>query len=102
MLDYINSHEDHIHALINMGKQQNVATIMQYLKGESAFWINNQKILTQQFAWQDDYFAVSVSHSHVDKVRYYIMNQDEHHKEMTREDEIELFIKKYGFVLIKD
>ena len=45
IIDNINSQEDHVHALINMGKQQNVSTIMQYLKGESAFWINNQQIL---------------------------------------------------------
>lgn len=102
IIDFINCQEDHVHALINMGKQQNVATIMQYLKGESAFWINNQKILTPQFAWQDDYFAVSVSHSHVEKVRNYIRNQDQHHKSMSRDEELEMFINKYGFVLIKD
>ena len=33
VLDYINAHENHVHALINLGKQQNLATIMQYLKG---------------------------------------------------------------------
>lgn len=102
IVDYINCQEDHVHALINMGKQQNVATIMQYLKGESAFWINSQKIFARQFAWKDDYFAVSVSHSHVEKVRNYIRNQDEHHKGMSRDDEMEMFINKYGFVLIKD
>lgn len=102
IIDSINCQEDHVHALINMGKQQNIATIMQYLKGESAFWINSQKILAQQFAWQDDYLAVSVSHSHVEKVRNYIRNQDQHHKAMSRDDELDLFINKYGFVLMKD
>jgi REP element-mobilizing transposase RayT len=102
ILDYINCQEDHVHALINMGKQQNIATIMQYLKGESAFWINSQHILAPGFAWQDDYFAVSVSHSHVEKVRNYIKNQDQHHQGMSRDEEIEMFINKYGFVLMKD
>lgn len=96
-LDYINAHIDHVHALVNMGKQQNLATIMQYLKGESAFWINQQKILPYHFAWQDDYFAVSISHSQVDKVREYIKNQDEHHKKVSWEEEVELFLRKYGF-----
>jgi REP element-mobilizing transposase RayT len=34
-LNFINAHKNHVHALINMEKQQNIATIMQYLKGES-------------------------------------------------------------------
>jgi len=101
VLDYVNAHEDHVHALINLGKQQNLATVMQYLKGESSFWINNQKILPYHFSWQDDYFAVSVSHSHVDRVREYIKNQDGHHKRISWEEEVELFIEKYGFERIK-
>lgn len=101
ILDYINAHEDHVHALINLGKQQNLATVMQYLKGESSFWINNQKAVPGHFSWQDDYFAVSVSHSHVDRVRAYIKNQDEHHKKMSWQEEVELFLKKYGFEQVK-
>jgi REP element-mobilizing transposase RayT len=84
-----------------LGKQQNLATVMQYLKGESSFWINSQKTLSNHFAWQDDYFAVSVSHSHVDRVREYIKNQDVHHKKISGEEEVDLFMKKYGFERIK-
>ncbi len=101
ILDYINAHENHVHALINLGKQQNLATIMQYLKGESSFWINNQKVLPYHFSWQDDYFAVSIGQSQVERVRDYIRNQDEHHKKISWEEEVELFMKKYGFDQIK-
>ena len=102
VLDDINSHEDHVHALINLGKEQNLSTMIQYLKGESSFWINKQETLPYHFSWQDDYFAVSISHSHVDRVREYIKNQDEHHKNMDWEQEAELFIRKYGFERIKE
>lgn len=102
ILDLINIHQDHAHALINMGKQQNLVTIMQFLKGESSFWINNQKIMAGQFSWQDDYLAVSVSHSHLDRVRNYIENQEACHKKMSREEEMELFITRYGFERLKD
>ena len=101
LLDYINAHTDHVHALINLGKQQNVADVMRLLKGESSFWINQQKILPYHFEWQDDYFALSISHSHVDRVRNYIRNQDEHHRKISWEQEIELFLKNYGFEKIK-
>ena len=100
-LDYINAHENHVHALINLGKQQSLATIMQYLKGESSFWINSRKVLPYHFSWQDDYFAVSIGQSQVERVRDYIKNQDEHHKKMSWEEEVELFMKKYGFEQLK-
>jgi len=100
-LDYINAHEDHVHALINLGKQQNIADIMHQLKGESSFWINKVDVMPFKFQWQDDYFAISVSPSHVERVRRYIQNQDEHHREITWEEETEIFIKKYGFERLK-
>ncbi len=101
LLDYINAHKDHVHALINLGKTQTIADVMQQIKGESSHWINKQKVMPFKFNWQDDYFAVSVSHSHVNKVRAYIKNQDEHHKKITWDEEVDLFLKQYGFDRIK-
>jgi len=100
-LDYINAHKDHVHALINLGKEQNVADIMHLLKGESSNWVNKMQQLNYHFGWQDDYFAASVSHSLVDRVSAYIKNQDEHHKKMTWDEELDLLLQKYGFVKIK-
>jgi len=97
MLDYINARPDHVHALIIMGKQQSVAEIMNRIKGESSFWINRLKLTPAHFIWQDDYFAASVSHSHVDRVRRYIKNQDQHHKNFTCDEEINRFQEQYGF-----
>jgi len=100
-LDYINAHVDHVHALINLGKQQNIADIMHQLKGESSNWIKKIDVMPFKFQWQDDYFAVSISQSHVERVRKYIHNQDRHHRKVTWEEEAELFMKKYGFERIK-
>ncbi|MFA9391934.1 MAG: transposase [Prolixibacteraceae bacterium] len=36
-LDFVNVHLDHAHALISLGKEQNIAEIMHLLKGESSF-----------------------------------------------------------------
>ena len=55
------------------------------------------KITKSKFEWADEYFAVSVSESHVDIVREYIKNQEEHHKKITWQDEYAEFIEKYGF-----
>ncbi len=75
---------------------------MQLIKGESSFWINKKNLCNQGFEWQDQYFAVSVSESVVDKVRAYIMNQEDHHKKSTFSEEYDQFIEKFGFQKFND
>lgn len=75
---------------------------MQLIKGESSFWINKNGMIKEKFEWQDEYFAVSVSESMIDKVRNYIKNQEEHHSQKTFQQEYEEFICKYGFEKFRD
>lgn len=62
-LKSIGGYHDHMHCLISLGKKQTIADISQLSKGESSFWINRENLIPNKFEWQDDYFAVSVSHS---------------------------------------
>ena len=80
-----------------MCSDQTIQKIVQLIKGESSFWINKNNLIAEKFDWQDEYFAVSVSESVVDKVRNYIKNQEEHHSKKTFEQEYDEFIVKYGF-----
>jgi REP element-mobilizing transposase RayT len=92
-LDSVNCVEDHIHLLVALDAEQTIAKVVQLIKDESSYWINNTKILQEKFAWQDDYIALSVSGSVEDKVRAYIANQEEHHKHKTFESEYAAFSK---------
>jgi REP element-mobilizing transposase RayT len=76
---------------------QTIDKILMLLKGESSFWINKNKISCGKFEWQDEYFAVSVSESAVNRVRDYIKNQENHHKKKSFNDEYQEFIRKYKF-----
>jgi putative transposase len=96
-LDFINGYSDHCHCLISLGVNQTIEKTVQLLKGESSFWINKNRMTKEKFEWQDEYFAVSVSESMLDKTREYIKNQEEHHQKKTFQDEYEEFISKYGF-----
>ena len=96
-IDFINGYAEHCHCLVSLGVDQNISKIMNLLKGESSYWINQQNICDGKFEWQNDYFAVSVSESMLDKVRNYIKNQEEHHKTKTFQEESEEFISKYEF-----
>tara|TARA_R110002126_G_scaffold181187_4_gene330044 strand:- start:54828 stop:55265 length:438 start_codon:yes stop_codon:yes gene_type:complete len=96
-IDYINGYSDHCHCLVSLGTDQTVEKIMHLIKGESSFWINQQKLTKEKFQWQSEYFAVSVSESMVDRVRNYIKNQETHHSKKTFQEEYDEFILKYNF-----
>ncbi|MES2285410.1 MAG: IS200/IS605 family transposase [Bacteroidota bacterium] len=96
-IDRLNGHTEHLHCLFGLNADTSIAKTLQLLKGESAFWINKQQLTASKFEWADEYFAVSVSESIVDKVRAYIDGQEEHHKKVTFSHEYEDFISKYNF-----
>src|SRR5207237_7710909 len=62
-LDSIGGWSDHLHLLVSLGREQAIAKVMMLIKGESAHWINGQKLLKGNFKWQGDYLAISVSES---------------------------------------
>ncbi len=96
-IDRLNGHNDHLHCLMGLNADMSIAKAMHLIKGESAFWINKHTITKCRFEWADEYFAVSVSESMLDKVRMYIDTQEEHHKKVTFTQEYEEFIRKYNF-----
>lgn len=101
-IDFVNGYDDHCHCLVSLGVDQTIQKVMQMIKGESSYWINNQGLTKEKFEWQTEYFAVSVSESMIDKVRNYIKNQEAHHQKKTFQQEYDEFIIKYGFMLYKD
>ena len=101
-VDQLNGYKEHLHLLISLGNRQTIAEIMQTVKGESSFWINRNRLTKLRFEWQDDYYAVSVSNSHVDRVREYIKNQENHHNKKTFNEEVDEFVARYGFVKLYD
>jgi len=96
-LDAINCTDDHCHALISLGASQSISKVAFLIKGESSHWINKNNLAAGKFEWQEEYIAVSVSESQLDKVRTYIKNQQEHHRRRSFAEEYALFLEKYGF-----
>ncbi len=109
-IDFISGYSDHCHCLISLGSDQTIQKTIQLIKGESSFWINKQNLIDESvlnkydssFEWQDEYFAVSVSESILDKVRDYIKNQEVHHQNKSFQDEYDDFLLKYNFQKFND
>jgi putative transposase len=96
-LEVVNGYTDHCHCLVSMSRQQTLGEIMNRIKGESSHWINKNSICEGVFQWQSQYFAISVSQSIVQKVRNYILNQENHHKKKDFEHEYNLLVREHGF-----
>ncbi|HEX3101624.1 MAG TPA: IS200/IS605 family transposase [Pyrinomonadaceae bacterium] len=101
-IDLVNGYIDHIHCLISLGSDQTIENVMQLIKGESSFWINQNKLTKTKFAWQKEYFAVSVNPAGLDPVRRYIAKQEEHHRNSGFKEEFEDFLIRAGFERFED
>jgi REP element-mobilizing transposase RayT len=93
-VNYVNA--DHVHALIDLPTGLTIEDVMQWLKGGSSHWINEQGLVAGRFAWGRGYGAFSVSQSGVNEVAQYIANQEEHHRVRTFTAEYEKFVGAYG------
>jgi len=97
-IDRLNGDSDHLHCLFGLNADMTIAKALQLVKGESAYWINREKVTPLKFEWADEYYAVSVSESDLENVRAYIDNQEEHHRKTTFAEEVSEFLEKYNLV----
>jgi putative transposase len=88
--------EDHVHILCRMSKNIAVKDLIRELKSDSSGWIKTQVPSLADFYWQGGYAAFSVSPSHVDGLREYIEDQENHHSHESFQDEFRRICKKYG------
>jgi REP element-mobilizing transposase RayT len=101
LIDCVNGHQEHAHCLFRLRPDDTLRNLMQLIKGESSFWFNKSKMSRHKLIWQNDYFAVSVSESQVNKVRNYIARQEEHHRKKSFQEEYDEFVSRYGFQVVK-
>ena len=95
----INGMPDHIHIFIGMKPTCCLSDLVREIKKASNAYINEQGFTTAKFQWQEGFGAFSYSHSSIDNVVKYILNQKEHHKGKTFKEEylklLELFEIEY-------
>lgn len=73
----VNGMPDHIHAFIGLRPAMAISDLVRDIKNNSSNFINDRKLVNGKFAWQDGYGAFSYSHSHIDNVYQYILNQED-------------------------
>ena len=91
----INGMPDHIHFFIGMKPSCCLSDLVREIKKSSNDFIKEKKFSKFKFNWQEGFGAFSYSHSQIDSVVKYIMNQKEHHRKQTFKDEYQDFLKKF-------
>jgi REP element-mobilizing transposase RayT len=91
----INSVDDHVHALFELGRTIAIAKVVEEVKTASSKWIKTRGEPYASFAWQAGYGAFGVSVSNIDIVRQYLENQPEHHRFVSFQDELRAFLNKH-------
>ena len=92
----INGTSDHIHILIGMKPSCCLSDLVREIKKSSNEFIQEKKFSKFKFYWQEGFGAFSYSHSSLDNVIGYIMNQKEHHKKKTFREEYIEFMEKFA------
>jgi REP element-mobilizing transposase RayT len=91
----INGPGDHVHILASLAAKHSLSDLMRELKADSSGWIHENIPNQKMFAWQIGYGAFSVSHSNMAEVEKYIANQEEHHRNISFQEEFMVFLKKH-------
>ncbi|MBL8007647.1 MAG: IS200/IS605 family transposase [Ignavibacteria bacterium] len=91
----VNGMPDHIHVFAGLKPAMRISDLARDIKNNSCNFINDRKLTLKKFSWQEGYGAFSYSHSHIENVYKYILNQEKHHRKKTFREEYYEFLKKY-------
>ena len=84
--------QDHIHLVATVPPAISLSCFMKNVKGNSTHLINNL-FLNQYFGWQEGYGAVSFNEELLFKIKNYVINQKEHHKNNTLIEKLEATVE---------
>jgi len=90
----IGSMPDHIHIFIGYDLNHPVPDLVEEIKTSSNNWIKLKRFSKFKFDWQKGYGAFTHSHSQIDQVVKYFLNQNIHHRKRSlREEYLEILRK---------
>jgi REP element-mobilizing transposase RayT len=85
---------DHVHMLVSLGKTVALSDLMLNVKRDSSKWLGDRPGVTD-FHWQDGYGAFAVSYSNIDQVKFYLANQEQHHRRTSFQEEFLEFLRRH-------
>lgn len=86
---------NHVHLLFALRATHRLADVVQDVKTASSKWVHTE-LQSRHFSWQRGYGGIYGRGVATRKVRNYVMNQEEHHRAKTFEDEYVSMLEKAG------
>ena len=87
--------EDHVHLLGSLSRTCEAAMMVKELKRGSSIWLKTKRPELHDFAWQNGYGIFSIGHSQIEAARSYIAKQEEHHRQVSFQDEFRQLLQRY-------
>jgi REP element-mobilizing transposase RayT len=97
-IDAVGGMSDHIHLLLMLPAQLDIAKAIQTIKANSSRWMRQS---VRGFRWQDGYAALSVSASNARAVADYIEHQPEHHRKRSFADELKTSLRSTALAMTR-
>lgn len=91
----INGMSDHLHILLGLKPDMALSDLVRDIKTNSSKFINQKRLTSGKFIWQEGYGAFSYGHSQLDIIIRYIQNQEQHHSRKSFKDEYLTLLKKF-------
>lgn len=91
----IYANPEHVHFLISRSPAVSEEYIASIIANSSERFITENKLCLGKFAWQQSASAFSVSKKDIDHICQYILNQYEHHRIKSFEEEYNEFLHEY-------
>ena len=85
---------DHIHILASVPVTLSLSEFIGRIKSNTSRWIKELHARYKDFSWQEGYGAFSVSESNKDEVIKYILNQEQHHRRCSAQEEFLRFLER--------
>lgn len=91
----VNGVADHVHCFVGLKPAMAISDLVRDIKNNSSKYVNENGWVKGKFSWQEGFGSFSYSHSHIDNVYQYILNQEQHHKKKTFKQEYLEFLEKF-------
>ena len=88
--------EDHIHIYADYPKTLSLSKFVNAIKSNSSRWMRETGVVSGEFHWQSGYGGFTVDKRADKALQRYIMNQEQHHKTMTFQEEYLRLLRRYN------
>jgi putative transposase len=87
---------DHVHLIASLSKESSIAELLREIKANSSRWIHETFPHLSGFHWQTGYGAFAVSYSDLERVKQYLREQPQHHRQRTFQEEFIALLKRHN------